>query len=121
MNKFEIVNEDVLQTASNTSNAEDVKYMNLNNTCLCESKDISLFCSDMELLNVVTGINISTFMMKKLLLLDDTMFLVLVSTDFVSIYSYTEEQFHQVTGKSHREVLFTDTLGVNIVMLQNNV
>lgn len=120
MSKFEIVNEDVLQTASSTSNAENMKNMNLNSTCLCESKNISLFC-DMELLNVVTGVNTSEFITKKLILLDDTMFLVLVSTDFVSIYLYTEEQFSQVAGKFHREILFTVTLGANIVMLQNNV
>ncbi|XP_077278366.1 uncharacterized protein LOC143906276 isoform X2 [Temnothorax americanus] len=98
VSKFEAVDEDVLLTASNISNAEDVKHMNLNSTCLCESENIS-FCNDTELLNVVAGTNISSFMTKKLIRLDDTIFLVLVSTDFVSIYSFIDEkQFSQVAG-----------------------
>ncbi|KYN06038.1 hypothetical protein ALC62_03038, partial [Cyphomyrmex costatus] len=95
VNKFEVVDEDVLQTVSNTSNTED---MNLNSTCLCESESTFSFCNDTELLYAVAGINASAFVMKKLILLDDTMFLVLVSKDFVSIYSYTAEQFYQVAG-----------------------
>lgn len=121
MSKFEEIDEDALQIASNTSNIEDVKYMNLNSTCLCESENISSFCNDTELLNIVTGTNNSAFITKKLILLDDIMFLVLVSTDFVSIYSYTDaEQFYQVAGKFHKEMLFIVTLAVKIVTLRNN-
>ncbi|KYM83201.1 hypothetical protein ALC53_06469, partial [Atta colombica] len=95
VNKFEIVDKDILQTVSNISNTED---MNLNSTCLCESKNTSLICNDTELLYAIAGTNASAFVMKKLIMLDDTMFLVLVSKDFVSIYSYTDEQFYQVAG-----------------------
>ncbi|XP_024888654.1 uncharacterized protein LOC112465371 isoform X2 [Temnothorax curvispinosus] len=98
VSKFEAVDEDVLLAASNISNAENVKHMNLNSTCLCESENIS-FCNDTELLNVVAGTNISSFMTEKLIRLDDAIFLVLVSTDFVSIYSFIDEkQFSQVAG-----------------------
>lgn len=108
VNKFEVVNENVLQIASNTSNAEDIKYMNLNSTCLCESENNTLFCNDTELLNIVADTNISTFITKKLILLNNTAFLVLVSRDFVSIYSNTDtEQLYQIAGKSHRKILFT--------------
>lgn len=103
MNKFEEVDEDALQIASNT---EDVKYMNLNSTCLCESENISSFCNDTELLNVITGTNSSTLMTKRLILLDDIMLLVLVSTDFVSIYSYMDAEFYQVAGKFRKEIIF---------------
>lgn len=109
MNKFEVVDENVLQIASNTSNTEDVKDMNLNSTCLCELKNISSYCNDTDLLNIVGSTNISEFMTKKLIMLDDTVFVVLVSTDFVSIYSHiaAEQQFYPVASKSPKEISFT--------------
>ncbi|XP_011870378.1 PREDICTED: uncharacterized protein LOC105563408 isoform X2 [Vollenhovia emeryi] len=99
VSKFEAVNEDALQIASNISNSEDVKYMNLNSACLCESENVSSYCNDTKLLNVVAGTNVSEFTTKKRILLDGTVLLVLVSTDFVSIYSDIDtEEFHQVAG-----------------------
>ncbi|XP_011693850.1 PREDICTED: uncharacterized protein LOC105453515 isoform X2 [Wasmannia auropunctata] len=99
VSKFEAVNEDALQIASNSSNTENVKDMSLNSTCLCELKNVSSICNDTELLNVVAGTNVGAFITKKLVLLDDTAFVVLVSTDFISIYSYVDsEQFDQVAG-----------------------
>ncbi|KAL0105372.1 hypothetical protein PUN28_016792 [Cardiocondyla obscurior] len=99
VSKFEMVDENAFQITSNISNEQNVKYMNLNSTCLCESENIFRFCTDMELLNVITGANVTMFMTKKLLLLDDTMFLVLVSKDFISIYSYIDmEHFDQIAG-----------------------
>ena len=118
VNKFEVVDKDVLQTISNISNTED---MNLNSTCLCESESTSSICNDTELLYAIAGINISAVMTKKLILLDDTMFLVLVSKDFVSIYSYTDEQFYQVAGKSHEEIFNHIIVMKNCVILQNNI
>ena len=118
VNKFEMVDKNVFQTVSNISNTED---MNLNSTCLCESKNTSLICNDTELLYAIAGTNASAFVMKKLIMLDDTMFLVLVSKDFVSIYSYTDEQFYQVAGKSHKEI-FNHIIAVkNFVILRNNI
>ncbi|XP_012532717.1 uncharacterized protein LOC105834630 [Monomorium pharaonis] len=97
VSKFEVVSKDdkfVLQIASDTS--EDVEYMNLNSTCLCESGNVSSFCNDTDF---IVGKNTS-FIMKKIILLDDTVFVVLVSTDLVSIYSLidTEQLVHQVAG-----------------------
>lgn len=111
-----------MQIASNTSNAEDIKYMNLNSTCLCESENISSFCNDTELLKIIAGTNNNaTIMLKKLILLDDIIFLVLVSTDFISIYSYIDAELYQVAGKFHKEILFIVTLAVKIVTLRNNM
>jgi len=107
VSKFEVVDENALQIASNT---EALKYMNLNSTCLCESESVSSFCNDTEILNVVVGTNASAFIAKKLILLDDTVFVVLVTRDFISIYSHIDEQFHQVAGKSHEEILFSHYL-----------
>lgn len=119
VNKFEVVDEDILQTVSTTSNTED---MNLNSTCLCESKSASSICNDTELLYAIAGTNASAFVTKKLILLDDTIFLVLVSKDFISIYSYTDEQFYQVAGESHEETLFNHIIVMkNLVMLRNNI
>lgn len=117
MNKFEAVDENALQIASNTSNTEDVKDMNLNSTCLCESENISSYCNDTELLNIVGSTNISELMMKKLIMLDDTVFLVLVSTDFISIYSYiaAEQQFYPLESKSPKEISFSHIIIVKIV------
>lgn len=107
VSKFEAVDEDELQIASNTSDTEDVKYVNLNSTCLCESRNSS-FCNDTNLLDFIVGTNTS-FIMKKIILLNDTAFLILVSRDFVSIYSQidAEQPIHQLTGKSRKEILFT--------------
>jgi len=103
-----VVDGNALQIASNT---EDLKYMNLNNsTCLCESENVSSFCNDTEILNVVAGTNASAFITKKLILLDDTVFVVLITRDFISIYSHIDEQFHQVAGKSHEEILLSHYL-----------
>ncbi|KAL6265402.1 hypothetical protein P5V15_002198 [Pogonomyrmex californicus] len=104
VSKFEVVDENMLQIASNTSNAEeyesDTKNMNLNSTCLCEAENISSVCNDTKLLKFLAGTNSSIFLTKKLLLLDDIIFVVLASTDYVSVYSYiiTEEKFHQIVG-----------------------
>lgn len=116
VSKFEAVDKNALQIASNTSNTEDVTYTNLNSTCLCESENTSSFCNDTELLTIVAGINVSEFMTKKLILLADAVFVVLVSTDFVSIYSYDidVEQLDQVAGESRVEILFTATLCSNL-------
>ncbi|XP_011155669.2 uncharacterized protein LOC105193044 isoform X3 [Solenopsis invicta] len=97
VSKFEAVDEDALQIASDISDTEDVKHMNLNSTCLCESGNISSFCNGTKLLDFVDGINTS-FIMKKMIPLDDAAFAVLVSTDFVSIYSLTdaEQLVHQL-------------------------
>lgn len=106
MSKFEAVDEDALQIASDISDTEDVKHMNLNSTCLCESGNISSFCNGTKLLDFVDGINTS-FIMKKMIPLDDAAFAVLVSTDFVSIYSLTDaEQLVHQLGKSRKEISF---------------
>lgn len=110
MSKFEAVDEDTLQIASETSDTSDtdVKYMNLDSTCLCELRrfEFSSFCNDTYLLDFID--TNTSFIMKKIILLDDTAFVVLISTDFVSIYSeIEEEQPIQLAGKSRQEILFT--------------
>jgi len=88
VNKFEAVDENALEITFNTSNTEDV--INLDSVCLCEPENLSLLCNDTKLLNILSSINSSTFIMKKLIVLDDAVFIILVSSDFVAVYSYDD-------------------------------
>jgi len=97
MSKFEIVDERVLEMAS-VSNIENA--MDLNNTCLCESLNDSVFCNDTQLTNIIANGNSSEFIMEKLVSLNDVVFLITVSSDFVSIYSYVITEKLYKTGKS---------------------
>ncbi|XP_012224336.2 uncharacterized protein clos [Linepithema humile] len=98
VNKFEAVDENALDITFNTSNTEDVT--NLDSICLCEPKNLSLLCNDTKLLNILSNISSSALIMKKLVALDDVAFLVLVSSDFVAIYSYDDikEELLQKAG-----------------------
>lgn len=81
----------------NTENSVD-----LNSTCLCESKNTSSFCNDTKLFDILTDTNSSAFITKKLVLLNNGVFAIMVSSDFIWIYSYiiTEEQFYREAGES---------------------
>lgn len=100
MNKFEVTDKNV----SGISSIPDENVIVLNSTCLCEPKNISLLCNDTKLLNVLAGTNSSTFRMMKLVLLNDVVFVVIVSSDFVSIYTYaaTEQELYRKAGKFSR-------------------
>ncbi|XP_029165434.1 uncharacterized protein LOC114936425 [Nylanderia fulva] len=95
INKFEVVDEDVLNILSSTFNIESA--IDLNSTCLCESENNSSLCNDTKLFDIVTGTNSSMFITKKLVPLNNTVFAVMMSSDFIWIYSYTaaEEQFYR--------------------------
>lgn len=99
MNKFE-VDEDALEITSSTFNTENA--IDLNSACLCESENISSLCNDTKLFDILTGTNSSAFITKKLVPLNNAVFAVVVSSDFVWIYSYiaAEEQLYREAGKS---------------------
>ncbi|XP_019699980.1 uncharacterized protein LOC105189727 [Harpegnathos saltator] len=94
VSKFEEVKEDTLKITTNL-NTEDV--MTLNSTCVCEGKNFSTFCNNTKLTNILAGKNSSTFITTKLMLLGDTLFVVIVSSDFVSVYTYddAEQDLHK--------------------------
>lgn len=96
MSKFEEVDESTLEI---TTKPDSEDMTTLNSTCACEPKNLSGFCNDTKLLNILTGKNSSTFIMTRLVRLDDTLFVVVVSSDFVSVYIYAEEDLRQTTGK----------------------
>lgn len=105
MNKFEVVDNNTLEISS-IANIENVIV--LNNTCLYEPKNISLLCNETKLLDVLAGTNSSTFRIMKLMLLNDVVFVVIVSSDFVSIYTYavTEQELHQKAGVFQLKLIF---------------
>ncbi|XP_020292032.1 uncharacterized protein LOC109858817 [Pseudomyrmex gracilis] len=93
VNKFEATDENAFEDIFNASNAENVT--DSNNNCL-ESNNNSSHCNNTKLLNILVGINAGVFM-KKFVLLDGTMFVTVISSDFVSISSYndTEDRLDQ--------------------------
>ncbi|KAM0726481.1 hypothetical protein ACS0PU_007665 [Formica fusca] len=95
VNKFETVDENVLEITSSIFNSENA--IDLNNTCLCESENISSLCNDTKLFDILTGTNSSTFITKKLVPINNDVFAVVVSSDFIWIYSYiaAEEQLYR--------------------------
>ncbi|GAB1868165.1 Closca [Camponotus japonicus] len=95
VNKFEAVDEDVLEMTSSIFTAEN--SIDLNSTCLCEPENISSLCNDTKLFDILTNTNSSAFITKKLVPLNNDVFAVMVSSDFIWIYSYiiAEEQFYQ--------------------------
>lgn len=100
MNKFEAVDENAPKITFNTSNTEDVT--NLDSICHCESKNLSSLCNDTKLLDIISNINSSTFIVtKKLVALNDAVFVVIVSSDFVAIHWYddTKEELLQRAGE----------------------
>lgn len=103
VDKFEAVDEDVLEIISSTFNTESA--IDLNSTCLCESENNSSLCNDTKLFDILIGTNSSAFITKKLVLLNNAVFAVVVSSDFIWIYSYTaaEEQLYREAGKSIEE------------------
>lgn len=108
VNKFEEV--DVPEITFNISNTEDIT--NLDSVCLCESKNLSLLCNDTKLLNILSSMNFGTLIVKKLVALDDDVFIVLISSDFVAIYSYddTKEQLLQKAGEFYEKKIFAVVL-----------
>lgn len=108
VNKFEEV--DAPEITFNISNTEDI--MNLDSVCLCESKNLSLLCNDTKLLNILSSMNFGTLIVKKLVALDDDVFIVLISSDFVAIYSYddTKEQLLQKAGEFYEKKIFAVVL-----------
>lgn len=100
INKFEVIDENISNV---TSHSETENVIALNNTCLCEPENISSFCNDTKLLNIMYGTNSSTFRMMKLIMLDDAVFVIMVASDFVSIYLYApvEQQLYQKAGTYH--------------------
>lgn len=99
VNKFEAVDEDVLEITSSIFNSENA--IDLNNTCLCESENISSFCNDTKLFDIL-GTNSSAFITKKLVPINNGVFAVVVSSDLIWIYSYiaAEEQLYREAGES---------------------
>ncbi|XP_072746368.1 uncharacterized protein [Anoplolepis gracilipes] len=95
VNKFEEVDENILEITSSIFNAENA--IDLNSTCLCESENVSSFCNDTKLFDILTGTNSSAFLTKKLVPLNNGVFAIVVSSDFIWIHSYiaAEEQFYR--------------------------
>ncbi|XP_070162269.1 uncharacterized protein [Polyergus mexicanus] len=62
VNKFEAVDENVLEITSSIFNSENA--IDLNSTCLCESENISSLCNDTKLFDILIGTNSSTFITK---------------------------------------------------------
>ncbi|XP_014469815.1 PREDICTED: uncharacterized protein LOC106741904 [Dinoponera quadriceps] len=87
VSKFEEVNEDVSKI---TADPDTEDAMALNGTCICEPKNLSNFCDDTKLLSILASKNSSSFIITRLVLLDDTVFVIIVSSDFVSVYTYAD-------------------------------
>lgn len=113
VNKFEAVDEDVLEITSSIFNSENV--IDLNNTCLCESENISSLCNDTKLFDILIGTNSSAFVTKKLMPINNGVFAVIVSSDFIWIYSYiaAEEQLYREAGESIIKEYYLQSCYVN--------
>lgn len=94
-----MVDEDVLEITSSIFITEN--SIDLNSTCLCEPENISSLCNDTKLFDILTNTNSSTFITKKLVPLNNGVFAIMVSSEFIWIYSYiiAEEQFYREAGE----------------------
>lgn len=83
-------------TAIITNSNDNLLQSNIN--CQCKLKNVSLFCNDVKIQGFSLGSNISNYTRIQILLIQDVTFIVLITSDCVSIGNINKAKFYPKKG-----------------------